>query len=399
MAPPRLRRRRSAGAVALRPPSPPPPFGKRDAVDRHEKHMRRALELAERGWGRVSPNPLVGAVIVRDDAIEAEGWHEGVGSDHAEVMALRVAGERARGATVYSTLEPCNRVGHTPACTRALIEAGVARVIAATTDPHLGEDAPGLRELREAGIDTSIGPLQDEARRLNEAFERQIVTGLPFVTLKMAASLDGKTAAADGTSRWITGPEARADVQRLRAWADAVIVGAGTISQDDPSLTVRDARFSEARPPLRVGVAAAGRVMPGARVFDGEAPTLIATTGDAPEARVDAWLAAGAEVVVLDPDDARGVSLAALLRVLGKRDVQGVLVEGGATLAWSLVRDDLADKLVLYLAPKLVGGAEATGVLGGAGFAPIASARDLDLRSIERIGPDVKVVADVHGHR
>jgi diaminohydroxyphosphoribosylaminopyrimidine deaminase/5-amino-6-(5-phosphoribosylamino)uracil reductase len=174
-------------------------------VEQHEAPMRRALELAERGWGRVSPNPLVGAVIVRDGETVGEGWHEGPGTAHAEVMAIRQAGDRARGATVYSTLEPCDRVGRTPACTRALIAAGVARVIAATTDPHLGDGAPGLRALRDEGIDTSVGPFQEESRRLNEAFERHIVTGLPFVTLKMAASLDGRTAAADGTSRWITG--------------------------------------------------------------------------------------------------------------------------------------------------------------------------------------------------
>ncbi len=368
-------------------------------MDEHETHMRRALELAERGWGRVSPNPLVGAVIVRDGEVVGEGWHEGPGTDHAEVMALRAAGARASGATVYSTLEPCNLVGRTPACTRALIAAGVARVIAATTDPHLGEDAPGLRELRDAGIDAAMGPFREESRRLNEAFERQIVSGLPFVTLKMAATLDGKTAAADGSSRWITGEEARADVQRLRAAADAVIVGSGTVLQDDPSLTVRDTRFADARPPLRVAVDASGRIDAAARLFDGAAPTLIATTEGAPDTRVEAWSAAGADISVLEPDPAGGVCLPELLHTLGKLDVQGVLVEGGSTLAWSFVRDDLLDKIVLYLAPRMVGGAGAPGVLAGPGFAPIAAARELDLASVERIGPDLKVVTYVHGHR
>jgi diaminohydroxyphosphoribosylaminopyrimidine deaminase/5-amino-6-(5-phosphoribosylamino)uracil reductase len=368
-------------------------------VDLHETHMRRALELAERGWGRVSPNPLVGAVIVRDGEVVGEGWHDGPGTDHAEVMALRQAGDGARGATVVCTLEPCNRVGRTPACTRALIAAGVSRVVAATTDPHLGEGAPGLRDLRDAGIDTSVGPLRAESRRLNEAFERHTVTGLPFVTLKMAATLDGKTAAAGGTSRWITGEGARADVQRLRAGADAVIVGSGTVVLDDPSLTVRDARFAAARPPLRVAIDATGRIDPNARLFDGAAPTLIATTERSGAARRDAWASGGADVAVLDPDPSGGVSLPALLHALGKRDVQGMLVEGGSTLAWSFVRDDLVDTIVLYLAPMLVGGADAPGVLGGTGFAPITAARALDLASIERIGPDLKVVADVHGHR
>ena len=214
-----------------------------------QTQMRRALELAERGWGRVSPNPMVGALVVddRDGSVLGEGWHEGPGTAHAEVMALAAAGDLARGATVVCTLEPCNHFGRTPPCTRALIDAGVARVVVATTDPNLGEDTPGLVELRDAGIEVEHGVMAAESRRLNRAFERHVTSGLPSVTLKMASSLDGKTAATDGSSRWITGEASRADVQRLRAWADAVVVGAGTAIADDPSLTVRDARFAEAR--------------------------------------------------------------------------------------------------------------------------------------------------------
>jgi diaminohydroxyphosphoribosylaminopyrimidine deaminase/5-amino-6-(5-phosphoribosylamino)uracil reductase len=374
-------------------------WGEEPMVDEDAVHMRRALELAERGWGRVSPNPMVGAVVLRDGETVGEGWHEGPGTDHAEVMALRDAGDRARGATLVCTLEPCNHFGRTPPCTRALIDAGVAHVIVAANDPNLEGDAPGLNELRQAGIDVEAGPLAAEAQRLNEAFERHVATGLPFVVLKMAASLDGKAAASDGTSRWISGEPARADVQRLRAWSDAVLVGAGTAIADDPALTVRDPRLADATPPLRVVADATGRLPTTGRLFDGEAPLLVATTEAAPRERIRAWAEAGAEVLTLDPDPAGGVSLAALMHALGKRDVQGALVEGGPTLAWSLVRDRLVDKVVTYVGPVIVGGTAAPGIVGGTGFAPLADAPRLGFTSVERIGADVRMEAYVHRDR
>ena len=363
--------------------------------------MQRALELAERGWGRVSPNPMVGALVVddRDGSVLGEGWHEGPGTAHAEVMALAAAGDLSRGATVVCTLEPCNHFGRTPPCTRGLIDAGVARVVVATTDPNLGDDTPGLAELRDAGIDVEHGVMAAESRRLNRAFERHVTSGLPYVTLKMASSIDGKTAATDGSSRWITGEASRADVQRLRAWADAVVVGAGTAIADDPSLTVRDARFADVRVPMRVVVDTAGRVPATGRLFDGSAPTLVATSDLTAEATIRGWNAAGADVAVLERDAAGAVSLAALLQHLGKRDVQGVLVEGGATLAWSLVRDRLIDDAVLYVSPILLGGAAAPGVVGGRGFAPIAEALELTFDTAERIGPDIRLEAHVHRDR
>lgn len=367
-------------------------------VDR-EGNMRRALALAERGWGRVSPNPMVGCVLVRDGRMVAEGWHEGPGTEHAEAMALRLAGDRAAGATAFVTLEPCIHHGRTPPCVPALVRSGVEGVIAATTDPNPIVDGGGFRALREAGLAVEEGLLADEARRQNVAFFAHVRTGRPFAILKMASSLDGKAAARDGTSRWITGPAARADVQRLRAWADAVVVGAGTAVADDPALTLRDPAFASARPPLRVIVDASGRVPGDGRAFDAAAPTLVATTELASLDRRREWLDGGADVIVLDRDAAGGVSLRGLMQTLGKRDVQGVLLEGGPTLAWSAVRDDLVDQLVLYLAPTLVGGDGASGWLGGAGFAPISRAASVDVVSIERLGPDLKVVADVHRDR
>jgi diaminohydroxyphosphoribosylaminopyrimidine deaminase / 5-amino-6-(5-phosphoribosylamino)uracil reductase len=333
-------------------------------MERHEADMRRALGLAERGWGRVSPNPLVGAVVrsTSGDVI-GEGWHEGPGTPHAEAMALAQAGADARGATVVSTLEPCNRFGRTPPCTAALIDAGVARVVVGATDPDLGDGAPGIADLRAAGIEVVTDVLGAECRDLNDAFERHVLTGRPFVVLKSAASIDGKTAA------------------------------------DDPSLTIRDVRYAAARPPRRVVVDSTGRTPAEARVFDGSAPTLVATTDRAQHDRVSAWEAAGADVVIVDRDEAGRASIPGLLDALGKRDVQGLLVESGARLAWAFVGAGLVDRLVVYLAPKLIGGEHAAGLVAGEGFVPVDAALGLAFERVERIGPDLKVVARVHRHR
>ena len=358
-----------------------------------EAYIERTLALAELGRGLVSPNPMVGAVLVRDGRIVGEGHHEGPGLPHAEVLALREAGEAARGATLYVNLEPCNHQGRTGPCTEAIIEAGVARVVAAMRDPNPIVDGRGFARLREAGVEVREGVLREEAERLNEAFAKHVRTGLPFVTWKMAASLDGKVASRDGTSRWITGPEARADVHRLRAASDAIVVGAGTALADDPSLTVRMPGY-RGRLPLRVLVDARGRVPARGDLFSGEAPTLVATTGLAPEERRGEWAAAGAEVLVYEAEGER-VPLARLMEELGKRDVQAVLLEGGPTLAWSALEEGVVDRVVVYLAPKLIGGAEAPTVLGGRGFAPIGSALRLRIRAFDPVGEDLKVEAVV----
>lgn len=360
--------------------------------------MRRALELAQRGSGRVSPNPLVGAVVVRDDAIVGEGWHEGPGTPHAEAMALAEAGSRARGATVYCSLEPCDHSGRTPPCTLALIDAAVVRVVAATTDPNPIVDGRGFAHLREAGIAVEVGVLEADARRSNAAFERHVTTGRPFVTLKMATSLDGKVAARDGSSKWISGVASREDAHRLRAANDAILVGAGTVIADDPSLTVRG-EANTGRAPLRVVVDTAGRIPVTSAVLDDTAPTLVVTTNAVRSSVVAAWRTAGAEVVSFDADDSGSVPLAHVLADLGKRDVQGLLVEGGPTVAWSFVRDELIDRVVFYIAPKLVGGASAPSALSGEGFAPIASALELRFERVDRIGDDLRVEADVHRDR
>jgi len=340
---------------------------------------------------------MVGVVVVREDRVVGEGWHEGPGTPHAEVMALREAGDLARDATVYSTLEPCDHTGRTPPCTQALLDAGVFRVVSAIRDPNAIVDGRGHRRLRDAGVEVVEDVLRDDAAALNRAFFRHVTTGRPWVTWKVASSLDGKTAASDRSSRWITGEAARADVHRLRSWADAIVTGAGTVLADDPALTVRDPDH-RGRPTLRVVVDAVGRVPETAAALAADAPTLVATTAVAPRDRVERWRATGAEVEVLDERDG-GVDLEALMAALGKRDVQAVLLECGPTLAWSAVAGGLVDEVVVYLAPKLIGGRDAPGALGGAGFAPVSEALDLEIRSIARLGPDVKVVADVHRDR
>jgi diaminohydroxyphosphoribosylaminopyrimidine deaminase / 5-amino-6-(5-phosphoribosylamino)uracil reductase len=363
-----------------------------EATAEHNGFMRRALELAERGAGLASPNPMVGAVVVADGVIVGEGWHEGPGTPHAEVRALAAAGGRARGATLYVTLEPCNHFGRTPPCAPAVVGARIARVVASVRDPNPIVDGSGFRHLEAAGIEVESGLLEDEGRELIAGFSRHVLTGLPFVTLKMAASLDGKTAARDGSSRWITGEEARRDVHRLRACSDAVVVGSGTALADDPSLTVRLEGY-RGRQPVRVVAAGRGQIPPTLALFDGSAPTLIATTanGVRPE-----WEETGAEVLAFDEPS---VPLAALVEALGKRGVQSVLIEGGPTLGWAAVEAGIVDRFVLYLAPKLIGGRDAPGVFGGGGVDAIANAVPIDIVRVERIGVDLKVVADVHRDR
>jgi diaminohydroxyphosphoribosylaminopyrimidine deaminase / 5-amino-6-(5-phosphoribosylamino)uracil reductase len=361
-------------------------------------YMERALRLAERGRGLVSPNPLVGAVVVAEGTlVVGEGYHKGPGNAHAEIEALAQAGERARGAMLYTTLEPCDHFGRTGPCTEAILEAGLSRVVSAAPDPNPIVDGRGHTRLSAAGVDVSTGVLRDEAEALNRAYTKHIRTGLPFVTWKMASSLDGKVAARDGSSRWVTGEPARRDVHRLRGSADAIVVGAGTALADDPSLTVRDPSYG-GRPPLRVLVDARGRVPASGDLFDDAAPTFVATTDAAPNDRREEWRDAGAEVVTFEAD-AGLVPFDALMRHLGKRDVQSVLLEGGPTLAWSAIADGFVDTVVVYLAPKLIGGTNAPTVLGGRGFAPVANALGLRIRSFDVVGEDLRVEADVHGDR
>ncbi len=356
-----------------------------------EHWMRRALELAERGRGTASPNPVVGTVLVQGDRVVAEGWHDHPGGPHAEAVALTAAGPAARGTTVYVTLEPCAHHGRTPPCAEALVRAGVTRVVVAVVDPDIRVAGRGLDRLCTAGINVETGVLAGAAAEQNAAYLHHRRHGRPRVTLKAAASLDGKVAAADGSSQWITGPQARADTHRLRAAADAVAVGAGTALADDPWLTARPPDGPPPRQPLRVLVDARGRVPATGRLFDRAAPTLVATTTAAPAAARDAWVSAGADVLLLPAGPDGLVDLAALLAALGERGVLDLLVEGGPRLHASFWALGLADRLVWYLAPLVIGGDLAPGLLPGSGAPTLTAGRPLRIDRAEWLGPDLRL--------
>ncbi|MGH3344764.1 MAG: bifunctional diaminohydroxyphosphoribosylaminopyrimidine deaminase/5-amino-6-(5-phosphoribosylamino)uracil reductase RibD [Carbonactinosporaceae bacterium] len=347
--------------------------------------MRRAIMLAARGLGTTSPNPAVGCVVLDADGRTAgEGFHERAGAPHAEVHALRQAADRARGGTLVVTLEPCNHQGRTGPCRQAVLDAGIRRVVAAVRDPY-PPAAGGVEALRGAGVEVETGVLEHEAALGNEVWLAAVQLGRPFVTWKYAATLDGRIAAADGTSRWITSPEARADAHRLRAEADAVLVGSGTLAADDPHLAVRDAEVLGGQP-LRVVVDTEARIRPSARVLDDAAPTLVAVAGDADATHLTAKAA-----VLRLPRSPRGLDLPALLAELYRRDVRAVLVEGGPTLAGSLLQARLVDRVVGYLAPAILGAGPAA--LAGPGVSTIDAALRLRLDEVTRVGPDLRLVA------
>ncbi|WP_435799722.1 bifunctional diaminohydroxyphosphoribosylaminopyrimidine deaminase/5-amino-6-(5-phosphoribosylamino)uracil reductase RibD [Streptomyces goshikiensis] len=356
------------------------------APDTRATAMRRAIELAARGLGSTSPNPVVGCVITdARGTVVGEGWHQRAGGPHAEVHALRAAGPAARGGTAYVTLEPCNHTGRTGPCAQALIEAGVTRVVYAVSDPN-PQASGGGATLRAAGIATEAGLLEQEAEEGNAAWLTSVRRGRPHVLWKYAATLDGRIAAADGTSRWISSPESRADVHRLRAEADAVVVGSGTLRADDPHLAVRGRPGTDpADQPLRVVLDTRATVRPGARVLDDAAPTLIAVAEDA-----DTGHLPGVDLVRL-PADANGISVHALLAELHRRGVRSVLLEGGPTLAGAFVAAGAVDKVVGYLAPVLLGAGRTA--LGDAGIDTIADALRLRITETVRIGPDLRVTA------
>jgi diaminohydroxyphosphoribosylaminopyrimidine deaminase/5-amino-6-(5-phosphoribosylamino)uracil reductase len=349
--------------------------------------MARALQLAERGLWTTSPNPRVGCVLVRDGVIVGEGWHEKAGEPHAEVHALRAAGDSARGATAYVTLEPCSHHGRTPPCADALIKAGVARVVAAMQDPNPLVSGQGLALLQAAGIETAHGLLAHEAAELNIGFVSRMTRGRPWLRLKAAASLDGKTALNNGVSQWITGPEARQDGHRWRARACAILTGIGTVRDDDPQLTVRAVETS--RQPLRVVVDSKLDISLSAKVLQGGPVLVAAAVDDAQKAAV--LRAAGVEVLIL-PNAAGKVELADLLKELGRRGINEVHAEAGFKLNGSLMRAGLVDELLLYLAPCLLGHA-ASGLFNLPELSDLAGKTALDVRDLRQVGKDIRILA------
>ncbi len=357
-----------------------------------ELYMARALKLAQRGRYTTHPNPNVGCVIVKNGEIVGEGFHFRAGEPHAEVHALRMAGDRARGATAYVTLEPCSHHGRTPPCCEALINAGVARVVAAMQDPNPQVAGRGLYRLSQEGIEVSHGLMMSEAERLNRGFLKRMRTGFPWIQLKLGASLDGRTAMANGESQWITSPEARRDVQRLRAQSHAILTSSATVLADDPALTVRwdelgadtQARYSQAdvRQPVRIVVDSHNRVTPTHRLVQQPGETWFART------RADERQWPDGVRSILVPEHNGHLDLVSLMMLLGREQINSIWVEAGAQMAGALLQAGLVDELIVYLAPKLLG-SEARGLCVLPGLESLAAAPALKFTEIRQVGPDL----------
>jgi diaminohydroxyphosphoribosylaminopyrimidine deaminase/5-amino-6-(5-phosphoribosylamino)uracil reductase len=358
--------------------------------------MRRALDLAARARGRTSPNPMVGAVVVKDGTVVGEGFHAFAGSDHAELEALHEAESAAAGATLYVNLEPCCHFGRTPPCVDQIVQAGIRRVVAACEDPNPAVSGKGVAALRAGGLVVDVGVLQEEATHLNEAFFTYIRTGRPFVILKAAASLDGKIATQTGDSRWITGESARQHVHHLRNEVDAVLVGIGTILRDDPMLTTR-LGTADQRDPTRVVVDNLARLPLRAQVINraSTAPTILAVSEMAPRARLDVLEREGVQILVV-PGSPRRVSLINLMEALGKMNLVSVMIEGGAEINASAIHEGIVDKLLLFLAPVLIGGKSTPTAVGGEGIETLRQATRLRNLRIERFGDDILIDGYLH---
>ncbi|MBP2170125.1 diaminohydroxyphosphoribosylaminopyrimidine deaminase/5-amino-6-(5-phosphoribosylamino)uracil reductase [Erwinia toletana] len=361
---------------------------------RDEFYMARALELARRGMFTTTPNPNVGCVIVHDGIIVGEGWHQRAGEPHAEVHALRMAGERAKGATAYVTLEPCSHFGRTPPCCDALIHAGVTRVVAAMQDPNPEVAGRGLYRLQQAGIEVSHGLMANEAEAINRGFLKRMRTGFPWVQLKLGASLDGRTAMASGESQWITSPQARRDVQRLRAQSSAILSSSATVLADDPALTVRWTELDSAsqaayaqtdlRQPTRVIIDSQNRVTPQHRLIGQPGSTILARL----QADGLSW-PEGVEQLKVPAVDQQ-LDLVLLLMLLGKRQLNTLWVEAGASLAGALLRAGVVDEVIVYLAPKLLGD-NARGLCQLPGLTQLADAPEFSFSDVRQVGPDLRL--------
>lgn len=354
------------------------------------RYMARALQLAARGRGQTSPNPMVGAVVVSGGRIVGEGFHRKAGSPHAEVLALHAAGARAKHGTLYISLEPCSHTRkRTPPCVPAILAAGIRRVVVAMYDPNPRVNGKGLRRLKRAGVSITVGCMKQQAELLNDSYAYRMRMGRPLVALKMAMTLDGKTATADGESRWITGPNARRHAHSLRRQADAIMVGVNTVLTDNPQLTVRfGSRIS--RQPLRIIMYSTLKTPLSSRVLSNRLRhgTLIATTRRAPSARLARFRRSGISVLVL-PSEQGKVSLRSCLRQLARMEINRLLIEGGSELAASVLRAGVVNRLHLYVAPRLLGGTNAKGVIGGSCPSHLVHTHSVSNLSVKKIGPDL----------
>jgi len=359
--------------------------------------MMKALSLAARGRGMVHPNPMVGAVVVKDGAVAGAGFHHGPFHPHAEVVALAQAGESARGSTLYVTLEPCNHQGRTPPCTEAIIDAGVERVVIAATDPNPSVRGGGEERLRAEGLRVQCGLLAERSARLNEAYEKYVTTGMPLIIVKMAATADGKVATRGGASKWISGDKARKMVHAMRRESDAVLVGRGTVEHDDPELTVRKVPLRGAKPPLRVVVDSHLSMLLDCKLARGGEPlVIVATTAEHDRDKARVMQERGVRVLELT-GSRKQVDLRELMKALGKMEVAQLLVEGGPTLVASLLEEGLADRLALFVAPKVFGDVKARSWLEGREVSDPARGFPMVWRRARKVGEDLLLEADIGG--
>lgn len=357
-------------------------------------YMKRAIRLARKGRGKTSPNPMVGAVLVREGRVVGEGYHAAAGKDHAEISALAEASKESIGATLYTNLEPCCHEGkRTPPCTEAIIRGRIQRVVSAMKDPNPLVFGKGFKILKRAGIEISEGLLLQEAQRLNEAFIKHTHTGLPYVVLKAAMTLDGRIAAASGESRWISGPKARREVDRLRADADGVMIGIGTVLADNPALCLREIK---GRNPLRIVIDPLLKIPMRSHLVTSVAvaPTLVFTTIRAASTKIAALKKSGVQIEVLSSSKGL-ISFEALLNDLGKRGIVRLLIEGGGKLNGIALRSNLVDRVIFYISPRFLCGEDAIAVVRGKALGGLDSALTLDQVDVRRLGDDIRIEGEV----
>jgi diaminohydroxyphosphoribosylaminopyrimidine deaminase/5-amino-6-(5-phosphoribosylamino)uracil reductase len=357
-------------------------------TEKDKVYMKKALALARKGQGMTSPNPLVGAVLVKNNCIVGQGYHKRAGEPHAEVIALLRAGNRAKGSTLYVNLEPCCHYGKTPPCTNSIIRNSIKRVVIGMKDPDQRVSGKGILQLKNAGISVCAGVLEADAKKLNEIFCKYTTSGLPFVTMKAAVTLDGKIAAYNGNSRWVTGERSRKFVHKLRFFHDAVMVGIGTVLKDDPLLTCR-VNGKKGKIFVRIIADSRGRIPLKARVLDEENNhrTIVAATSKIPEKKHGALKDRGVDIIITEPDNGR-VNILQLFKILGQQGISSVLLEGGGTLNSSVIKNRLVDKLLLFIAPKIIGGKEAPTCVEGKGMADMNDAFMLSFSRQKRFGED-----------
>lgn len=366
-------------------------------MNNHEYYLERTLELAKLGWGKTNPNPLVGAVIVKDGQIIAEGYHRQIGEDHAEVDAFNRAREDVRGGTLYVNLEPCSHFGRTPPCTKKIIESGICRVVVAMEDPNPKVSGAGIRLLREAGIEVVVGIIDEKARKLNEIFIKYITRKNPFVLLKTAMTLDGKIASVSGDSRWISGESSRQQVHLLRNRFAAIMVGSNTVISDNPALTTR-LRTGDGRDPIRIIIDSKGLIPLESNVINSEsaAQVILATTSAIEPKKESQLIAKGVQILKLDSPDGH-VDLVELLNQLYRQEIDSILLEGGGGLNAAFLKLGLVDKVMVFIAPKIIGGENAKTPVAGSGIQLMKNALQLNNINVSRLDDDLVVEGYLKG--